>query len=133
MIGCSPICEFWFFKLQDRTFVCNVQTQGTNDTSVCPVLLLKPVVYFLYLHYCFHSCKNWDEMKCRKVQFLLRTKEVHLLVNWLKCVNFECMYLVHKSVSALGYIHHGNGFEAFFYSTNPRLQSKWLKICTGLL
>jgi len=54
-------------------------------------------------------------MKCRKVQFLLRTKEEHLLVKWLKCVNFECMYLVRKSVSALGYIHHGNGFEAFFF------------------
>jgi hypothetical protein len=62
-------------------------------------------------------------MKCRKVQFFvfffLITKEEHLLVNPLKCVNFERMYLVHKSVGFRGYIHHGNGFEASAYWTNP--------------
>ena len=72
---------------------------------------------------------KWNVEKCN----FLRTKEEHLLVNWLKCVNFKYMYLVHKSVGALGYIHHGNGFETFVYWMNPQLQPQWTKICTGLL
>ena len=41
------------------------------------------------------------------------------MVNRLKCVNFVRMYLVHKSVGFLGYVHHGNGFEASVYWMNP--------------
>lgn len=132
-ISCSPICEFWFSNYRTKLLFAMYKHKGQMITSVCPVLLLTPVVYFLYLRDFCSSCKNWGEMKCRKVQFVLRTKEEHLLVIWLKCVNFKCMYLVHKSVGFLGYIHHGNGFEAFVYWTNPRLQPKWIKICTGLL
>jgi hypothetical protein len=49
MIGCSPVCEFWFLNYRTKLLFAMYKTQGKNGNSVCPVLLLKPVVYFLYL------------------------------------------------------------------------------------
>lgn len=80
-----------------------MQTEGINNKSVCPVQLLKPGAYFQYLFY-FARCKNWVEMKLKKVQFSHNQRGT-FISNLVKVqdVNFKEMYQILVGMGALGY------------------------------